>query len=84
MNDTNTFPSSKKLDQALLDFCHLAKEGSRVGGSKGSAGSPEASQWSGSAFQDMSGDPLLGLTRDSENRLKVIETERGSIAPRRW
>ena len=30
----------------------------------------------------MSGDPLLGVTRDSEKRLKVIETERGPIAPR--
>ena len=30
----------------------------------------------------MSGDPLLVVTRDSEKRLKVIETERGPIAPR--
>ena len=29
----------------------------------------------------MSGNPLLGLTRDSEKCLKVIETERGPIAP---
>ena len=33
-------------------------------------------EWSGP-----SGDPLLGLTRDSEKRLKVIETERCPIAP---
>jgi len=26
-------------------------------------------------LQDMSGNPLLGFTRDSEKRLKVIETE---------
>jgi hypothetical protein len=30
----------------------------------------------------MSGDPLLGLKCDGDKRLKVIETERGLIAPR--
>ena len=30
----------------------------------------------------MSGNPLLSLTGYRENRLKFIETERGSIAPR--
>jgi len=30
----------------------------------------------------VSGDPLHGVTRDGDKRLKVIETERGSIAPR--
>ena len=34
-----------------------------------------------SAFEGVSGHPLLGLTRDHEKRLKVIETEGGSIAP---
>jgi hypothetical protein len=34
-----------------------------------------------SEFEGVSGNPLLGLTRDSEKRLKVIETKRGSIAP---
>ena len=33
-----------------------------------------------STFEGVSGNPLLGLTRDSEKRLKVIETKRGSIA----
>ena len=30
----------------------------------------------------MSCNPLLGVTRNSEKGLKVIETERGPIAPR--
>ncbi len=29
----------------------------------------------------MSGHPFLGLTRNGEQRLKVIETERCSVAP---
>jgi hypothetical protein len=29
----------------------------------------------------MSGNPLLGITRDSDKGLKVIETERSPIAP---
>src|SRR6267143_743326 len=29
----------------------------------------------------MSGNPLFGVTRDGDKRLKVIETERGPIAP---
>src|SRR5437016_8675328 len=29
----------------------------------------------------MSGNPLLGITRDGDKRLKVIETERSPIAP---
>lgn len=29
----------------------------------------------------MSGDPLLGVTGDSNNRFEVIETERGPITP---
>jgi hypothetical protein len=32
-------------------------------------------------LQDVSGDPLLGLTRNADKGLKVIETERGPIAP---
>ncbi|HJS67442.1 MAG TPA: tyrosine-type recombinase/integrase [Nitrospiraceae bacterium] len=36
-----------------------------------------------STFEHVSGgDPLLGLTRDGDKRLKVIETERDPIAPR--
>jgi hypothetical protein len=34
-----------------------------------------------SPFEHVSGDPLLGLTGYGEQSLKVIETERGSIAP---
>ena len=34
-----------------------------------------------SAFGGISGDPLLRLTRDGEKGLKVIETERGPVAP---
>ena len=34
-----------------------------------------------SGFEGVSGDPLLGFTRYREKSLKVIETERGSIAP---
>ncbi len=30
----------------------------------------------------MSGDPLLGFTRDSEKGFEVIETERRPVAPR--
>jgi hypothetical protein len=30
----------------------------------------------------MSGNPLLGVTRESDKRLKVMEPERGSITPR--
>ena len=30
----------------------------------------------------MSGDPLLGITRDGDKGFEVIETERGPIAPR--
>jgi len=30
----------------------------------------------------MSDNPLLGITRDSEQGLKIIETERSAIAPR--
>ena len=44
-------------------------------------GWPEASHGTRSAFQGVSGDPLLGLTRDGEKGLKVIKTERGPIAP---
>ena len=33
-------------------------------------------------LQGMSGDPLLGFTRHADKGLKVIETERGPIAPR--
>ena len=33
-------------------------------------------------LQGVSGDPLLGFTRDSEKSLKVIETERSPIARR--
>ena len=29
----------------------------------------------------MSGNPLLGITRDGDKGLKVIQTERGPIAP---
>ena len=35
-----------------------------------------------STFEHVSGQPLLGLTRDGEKGLKVIQTERGPIAPR--
>ena len=34
-----------------------------------------------SALQDVSGHPLLGFKRDIHQRLKVIETERGPVAP---
>jgi hypothetical protein len=34
-----------------------------------------------SPFEHVSGDPLLGLTGYCEQSLKVIETERGAIAP---
>jgi hypothetical protein len=30
----------------------------------------------------VSGNPLLGVTRNADKGLKVIETERGAIAPR--
>jgi hypothetical protein len=30
----------------------------------------------------LSGDPLLGVTRDGDKGLKVIQTERGPITPR--
>jgi hypothetical protein len=30
----------------------------------------------------MSGNPILGVTRDVDKRLKIIETERSPIAPR--
>ena len=36
---------------------------------------------SGSALQDMSGDPLLGFVRYSEQSLKVIKTKGCAIAP---
>ena len=42
---------------------------------KEAPGGPEASHRSGSALQDMSGNPLLGVTRHGEQGLKVIETE---------
>jgi hypothetical protein len=42
---------------------------------KEAPGGPEASHSRSSMLQDMSGNPLLGFTRDSEKRLKVIETE---------
>ena len=35
-----------------------------------------------SGLEGMSGNPLLGLTRDGEQGLKVIETERSPVAPR--
>jgi hypothetical protein len=35
-----------------------------------------------SSFENMSGDPLLGVTRNADKGLKVIQTERGSIAAR--
>jgi hypothetical protein len=35
-----------------------------------------------STFAHVSGQPLLGLTRDGEKGLKVIQTERDPIAPR--
>ncbi len=44
-------------------------------------GGPEASHGSRSALQGMSGNPLFGVTRNGDKRLKVIETERGPIAP---
>lgn len=34
-----------------------------------------------SPFVNVSGDPLLGLTRDGEQGLKVVETEGCPIAP---
>ena len=33
-------------------------------------------------LQDMSGNPLLGVTRYGDKALKIIETERSPIAPR--
>ena len=30
----------------------------------------------------MSGDPLFGITRNRDKRLKVIQAERGPIGPR--
>jgi hypothetical protein len=33
-------------------------------------------------FHDMSGNPLLGLTRKADKGLNVIEAEGGPIAPR--
>ena len=30
----------------------------------------------------MSGNPVLGVTRDGDKRFKVVETERSAIAPR--
>jgi hypothetical protein len=35
-----------------------------------------------STFEYVSGNPLLGVTRDAGKGLKVIETERSPIAPR--
>ena len=35
-----------------------------------------------SGLEVVSGNPLLGVTRDGDKRLKVIQTERGSIASR--
>lgn len=35
-----------------------------------------------SAFEGVSGDPLLGLTRDVDKGFEVIETERCPIPPR--
>jgi len=35
-----------------------------------------------STFEHVSGNPLFGVTRDGDKSLKIIETERGSIAPR--
>jgi len=35
-----------------------------------------------STFEHVSGNPLFGVTRDGDKSLKLIETERGSIAPR--
>jgi hypothetical protein len=35
-----------------------------------------------SAFENMNGNPLLGLTRDGDKRFKVIETKRCPIVPR--
>ena len=46
------------------------------------SGWPKASHGSRSALQGMSGNPLLGLTRDDDKGLKFIETERYAIAPR--
>jgi hypothetical protein len=34
-----------------------------------------------STFEGVSGDPLLGLTRDGDKGFEVIETERSPIAP---
>jgi len=34
-----------------------------------------------SMFEGVSGNPLLGLTRDAEKGFEVIETERSSVAP---
>jgi hypothetical protein len=34
-----------------------------------------------STFEGVSGHPLLGVTREHEKSLKVIQTERGPIAP---
>ena len=45
-------------------------------------GWPEASHGSSSAFQGMSGNPLLGLTRDGDQGFEVTETKRSPIAPR--
>ena len=33
-------------------------------------------------LQSVSGDPLPGITRDGDKRLKVIQTERSPVAPR--
>ncbi len=32
-------------------------------------------------LQDMSGNPLLGLTRDVDKGFEIIETERSPVAP---
>jgi len=42
---------------------------------KEAPGRPAASHGSGPTLQDMSGNPLLRVTRDGDKRFKVVETE---------
>lgn len=48
---------------------------------KKAPGEPEASYRNRSKFQDMSGDPVLGMVDHGDERLHVIETERTPIEP---
>ena len=47
-----------------------------------SPGWPEASPGNSLALQDVSGNPVLGVTSDGDKGFEVIETERSPVAPR--